>query len=204
MDLQSPLKREARVIFLSLPGATSFVSLVLQSGSLSGFPAWTCHLYPYWSSHLSWPALLTRLPLFQVFSFQRYFTSSTESSATVMPLSLLFLLQHLIAIEESSAMLALQMWTQFPCPVYYCSGKVKFSATLGEIINSFWSEFACEPLPINRTPFSYGYTMVLPKNMFKNKGEKIPMFWLNSNSVTIRMLLTSLIFQVTNIKILDL
>ena len=87
---------------------------------------------------------------------------------------------------------------------YYCSGKVKFSATLGEIINSLWSEFACEPLAINRTPFSYGYTMVLPKNMFKNKEGKIPMFWLNSNSVTIRMLLTSLIFQVTNIKILDL
>ena len=83
MDLQSPLKREAGMIILSLPGATSLVSLVLQSGSLSGFPIWTCHLYPYWSNHLSWPALLTRLPLFQVFSFRRYFTSTTESSATV-------------------------------------------------------------------------------------------------------------------------
>lgn len=78
MDLQSPLKREAGVIFLSLPGATSFVSLVLQAGSLSGLPMWTCHLYPHWSSHLSWPALLTRLPLFLVFSFQRYFTPTSS------------------------------------------------------------------------------------------------------------------------------
>ena len=81
---------------------------------------------------------------------------------------------------------------------------LKFSATVSEIINRFWSEFACEALPINKTAFSSGYTVVLPKNMFKNKRGRKPMFWLNSNSVTIRMLLTSLIFQVTNIKTLAL
>ena len=43
MDLQSPLKREAGVIFLSLPGATSFVSLVLWSG-LVWVPVWISNL----------------------------------------------------------------------------------------------------------------------------------------------------------------